>query len=223
MISKKLKDFSTIEFAKFIEKRPGMFLGDQITLTNLWNMLLGFDVNSTESIPPFHYFNYWTKKKLNKLGGGYSWRNAILEVNNSDEKQAFDNFFELLDEFLTLKPKSINSVLLTEENFTFYYNKENNNKSRRIIGDTMDSAILYPAPYQIKLVEFDYGTHAYHYNFYYVVGEYDKGKYSQEFDDLNSSKETYSKKFGKLKWTETDYGNIENEFKLIVENINNYS
>ncbi|GAA4272979.1 hypothetical protein U6A24_06855 [Aquimarina gracilis] len=223
MISKKLKDFSTIEFAKFIEKRPGMFLGDQITLTNLWNMLLGFDVNSTESIPPFHYFNYWTKKKLNKLGGGYSWRNAILEANNSNERQAFDNFFELLDEFLTLKPKSINSVLLTEENFTFYYNKENNNKSRRIIGDTMDSAILCPAPYQIKLVEFDYCTHAYHYNFYYVVGEYDKGKYSQEFDDLNSSKETYSKKFGKLEWTETDYMDIENEFQLIVENANNYS
>ena len=223
MISKKLHDFTTIEFAKFIEKRPGMFLGDEITLTNLWNMLLGFDVNSTESVPPFHYFNYWIKQKLKKFGAGYNWRNAILEANESDEKQAFNNFFELLDEFLTLKPKSINSVLLTEENLAFYYNKDNNNKSRRITGDTIDSTILYPAPYQIKLVEFDYCTHAYHYDFYYVVGDYDKGKYYQEFDNLNSSKETYSKKFGELKWSETDNGNIEKEFRLIVENINNYS
>ena len=223
MINKKLKDFTTIEFAQFIEKRPGMFLGDQITLTNLWNMLLGFDVNSAESVPPFHYFNYWTKQKLKKFGAGYNWRNAILESNESDEKKAFDNFFELLDEFLTIKPKSINSALLSEENFEFYYNRKNNKKSRRIIGNTMDSTILYPAPYEIKLIEFDYCTHAYHYDFYYVVGDYNKGKYYQEFDNLNSSKETYSEKFGELIWSETDNENVEKEFKLIVENINNYS
>ena len=87
----------------------------------------------------------------------------------------------------------------------------------------MDQAILYPAPYQIKLIEFEYCTHAYHYDFYYVIGEYDKGKYYQEFDDLKLSKETYSKKFGELQWLKIDTENIETEFKLTVENINNYN
>jgi hypothetical protein len=218
----KLEDLTTIEFAKFIEKRPGMFFGNQISLTNLGYKILGFDTNSNvESVPPFHYFNFWVKQKLNKLGAGYNWKNAILETYDSNERLSFDKFYELLEEFLFLKPKSIITTFLTEENFAFYYNTDNKNKSRRIIGDIkkMDTAILYPAPYQIKLVEFDYCIHAYHYDFHFVVGDYDKGKHYQEFDSLKSSKKTYEEKFGKLEWSKIDIGNIENEFKSIVENI----
>lgn len=225
MISKKLKDFTTIEFARFIGNRPSMFFGNQISLTNLWNMLLGFDVNSVESVPPFDYFNFWVTQKLNKFGNGYNWKIAILETYDSDERKSFDNFFELLEEFILIKPKSISTVLLTDENFSFYYYKDNKKKNFRIFGsiENIDDTILFPAPYKIKIVEFDYCTHSYHYDFHFVVGDYDKGRYYQRFDSLKSSKKTYKQKFGKLEWSEIDPNNIEFEFKSIIQKLDSYS
>ena len=216
----KFDKISTVEFAKFIGQRPEMFFGNQITITALEFSLLGFDLNTTvQSMPPFHYFNYWTKQKLNKFGATYNWKVAILETCNNDEKLAFDKFFDLLDEFLSLKPKSITTTFLTEDNFAFYYNKGNSHKSRRIIG--ADSKyILDPAPYEIKLVEFDYGTHSYHYDYYFVVGESNKGKYYQQFDSLIDSKRTYNEKFGELEWQDISNHNVNNEFKSLIDNCN---
>ncbi|HUM53183.1 MAG TPA: hypothetical protein PK431_15260 [Chitinophagales bacterium] len=216
-MSFKLNNLSTAEFAKFIGRRPHMFFGNEITITNLEYSLLGFDLNTNvESLPPFHYFNYWIKQKLNKFGSTYNWKVAILETYNNDEKLAFDKFYELLDEFLLLKPKSIITTFLSEDNFAFYYSKENTHKNRRIIGAD-NKYILQPAPYQIKLVEFDYCIHSYHYDYYFVVGESNKGKYYQEFDNLIKSKKIYFDMFGELEWQNSDNNNIENEFKLLIQ------
>lgn len=214
-------NLSTAEFAKLVGLRRGMFFGNQITLTGLEFLILGFDFNAkVQSLPPFHYFNYWTKQKLNKFGATYNWKVAILEACNNDEKLAFDKFFELLGEFLLLKPKSITTTFLTEDNFAFYYNKDNIHKNRRIIGDE-NKYVLDPAPYEIKLVEFDYGTHSYHFDFYFTVGESNKGKYYQQFDSLSDSKKTYKEKFGGLEWHNTSSSNVDSEFKLLVDNCNN--
>jgi len=212
---------STLEFAKSIGQRPGMYFGAQITLTSLEYLLFGFDLKTNvESLPPFQYFNNWVKHKLNKFGSNYNWKVAILGACNNDEKLAFDKFYELLDEFFMLKPKSITSTLLTEDNFEFYYNKGNSNKSYRLIG-TDNKRILQPSPYQIKLVEFDYCTHSYHYDYYFVVGDKDKGNYHQQFDSLIQSKKIYKGKYGELKWQKTDNINLETEFKLIIDNCEN--
>jgi hypothetical protein len=217
-MSIKFDKISTVEFAKIIGQRPGMFFGNQITITALEFSLLGFDLNTTvQSLPPFHYFNYWIKQRLNKFGATYNWKIAILETCNNDEKLAFDKIFELLDEFLLLKPKSIVTTILTEDNFAFYYNKDNTHKNRRIIG-VDNKYVLDPAPYAIKLVEFDYGTHSYHFDFFYAIGESNKGKYYQQFNSLTDSKETYKEKFGGLEWHNISSGNVDSEFKLLVDN-----
>jgi len=217
----KFDKFSTVEFAKFIGQRPEMFFGNQITITALEFSLLGFDLNSSvQSLPPFYYFNYWTKQKLNKFGATYNWKVAILETCNNDEKLAFAKFFELLEEFLSLKPKSIITTSISEDNFAFYYNKDNSHKIRRIIGVDI-KYILEPAPYEIKLVEFDYGTHSYHYDYYYMVGESNKVKYYQQFDSLIDSKKTYNEMFGRLEWQDVSSSNIDSEFRLIIDNCDN--
>jgi hypothetical protein len=214
----KFDKFSTVEFAKYIGQRPEMFFGNQITITALEFSLLGFDLNSTvQSLPPFFYFNYWIKQKLNKLGATYNWKVAILETCNNDEKLAFAKFFELLDEFLSLKPKSITTTFISEDNFSFYYNKDNSHKNRRIIA-VDNKYILEPAPYEIKLVEFDYGTHSYHYDYNYMVGESNKVKYYQQFDSLIDSKNIYNEMFGKLEWQYDSSSNIDIEFRLIIDN-----
>jgi hypothetical protein len=217
----KFDNLSTVEFAKTIGRRPGMYFGNQNTITGLEFLLHGFDQNTNvQSLPPFHYFNYWTKKKLNKFGSTYTWRVAILETCKNDERLAFEKFYELLDEFLLLKPISITKTFLTEDNFSFYYNKDNSNKNRRIIG-VDNKYILDPAPYEIKLVEFDYCTHSYHYDYYFVVGESNKGKYYQQFDNLIDSKKTYDERFGGLEWQNIQIDNVHIEFKLLIDNCEN--
>jgi hypothetical protein len=217
----KFDKISTIDFSKIIGQRPGMYFGNQNTITGLEFLLHGFDQNTNvRSLPPFHYFNYWIKQKLNKFGATYNWKVAILETCSNDEKLAFDKFFELLDEFLLLKPKSITTTFLTEDNFAFYYNKENSHKNRRIIGAD-NKYVLDPAPYEIRLVEFDYATHSYHFDFYFTVGESSKGKYYQQFDSLTESKKTYKEKFGGLEWHNISSGIVDSEFKLLVDNCDN--
>jgi hypothetical protein len=220
-MNKKFDKISTVEFAKIIGKRPGMYFGNQITITSLECSLLGFGINTNvQSLPPFHYFNYWIKQKLNKFGATYNWKVAILETCNNDERLAFDKFFELLDEFLLLKPKSITTTFLTEDNFAYYYSRDNSHKNHRIIGDE-NKFILDPAPYEIKLVEFDYCIHSYHYDYYFVVGEGNKGRYYQQFDSLIHSKKTYKEKFGGLEWQNISSDNVDKEFKFIVDYCDN--
>ena len=214
-------NLSTVEFAKAIGQRPGMFFGNNISLTSLEFLLFGFDTNTkNKSVPPFFYFNFWAKQKLKKFGSIYNWKIAILETCNNDEKSAFNKFYELLDEFISLRPKRIAATFLTEDNFAIYFNKDNTHKNHKIIG-TANQYILDPAPYGIKIIEFDYCTHSYHHDYYFAIGESNKSTYYQQFDSFDDCLNTYNKKYGKLEWHALPIENIDSEFKLLIENCDN--
>ena len=205
---------SVIEFAQQIRKRPSMYFGQEITLSNLEYMLYGFGLNAQkESMVPFQYFNYWVKFKLNKYGSTYNWKVAILEYCDGNQEKGFWKFYELLDEFIELRPQKISVANLYDDNFSFYYSEKNKNKSHRIVGDD-NKFILTPAPYQIKLVDFGYCVHSYHYDYQYRVNEYQYGLYSSHFDNLEEAVREYQNQFGVLRWDGVD--DMMTEYQLII-------
>ena len=215
------KNLSVVDLAQQIRTRPSMYFGNDIKLSNLDNMLWGFNLNSQkESVIPFQYFNYWTKLKLNKFGSKYNWTVAILETCDHDEEKAFWKFYELLDEFIALKPKNLLVAELSADNFAFYYSIDNKNKQHRIIGKD-NRYILDPAPYHIKLFEFDYCVHSYHFDYYWLVGEYDKNIYYDHFESLTKSKEIYKDKFNITQWTTIDSIDIQNNFITTINQCKN--
>ena len=213
---------SVIEFAQQIRTHSSMYFGKDIKLSLLESMLWGFNLNSQkESVIPFQYFNYWTKNKLNKFGSKYNWTVAIIESCENDEEKAFWKFYELLDEFISLKPKNLFIAELTSDSFAFYYSKDNKNKQHRIIGED-NRFILDPAPYLVKLFEFDYCVHSYHFDYYWLVDEYNKNIYYNHFDTIKKCKTVYKDKFNISEWTTVTEGNeIQREFEKTILNCRN--
>lgn len=208
-----VKNLSVIDLAQQIRERPSMYFGKEIKFSHLENMLWGFNLNSQkESIIPFQYFNYWTKLKLNKFGPTYNWATAIFDNCDKDEEKSFWKFYELLDEFIALKPRNIFMTELSAESFDFYYSLKNKNKQYRIIGAENGRYIVDPAPYHIKLFEFDYCVHSYHFDYYWLVDEYDKNIYYSHFEDLAKCKAIYKDKFNITQWTTVDSKSIEDNF-----------
>lgn len=215
------QNLSVIEFAQQIRKSPSMYFGKEAKLTLLDNMLWGFNLNSQkESAIPFQYFNYWTKMKLNKFGPKYNWSVAILESCDNNDEKAFWKFYELLDEFSALKPRNLFLVELTSDNFAFYYSKDNKSKQYRIIGED-NRHILDPAPYHIKLFEFDYCVHSYHFDYFWLVEDYGKNIYYNHFEDINKCKDIYKGKFNINEWTKSEKDEIQNEFDKTISNCRN--
>jgi hypothetical protein len=212
----KLDNLSVVEFAQFIRLRHGMFFRNSIKITDLENLINGYIINAKkDSLPPFHYFNRWVKEKLKKFGSTINWRTAIQEICNNDEEKAFWKFFELLDEFAVIKPLGIYVASLSKDNFSFYYCTNYEKPSRFV--DTENKHIIYPAPYKIKIIEFDYATHSYYYDFNYVVLDSDLGRYNQCHESVQSCFELYKKEFGELVWDKIPYEQLMDEFKLITE------
>ena len=97
--------------------------------------------------------------------------------------------------------------------------KEHKKKNYTIYGDK-NIYVLHPAPYQIKVIEFDYSVHSYHFDFYHVVYESESGMYQGHFDSFDLCQSYYQKKFGPLEWIETDeYTSVE--YKKIIDNCGN--
>lgn len=214
----KPETLSIIELAQLIRQRPGMYFGDNITLTGLQNLLFGFSLNSTlKDVPPFEYFNHWANQKLGVLGSAIHWRHSIIENCNKDELKAFWKFYELLDEFILIKPIEIHEADLTIDNFSFYYSSEKGRPHRCI--NSSFKKIIEPAPYHIKLVEFDFCIFPYFYDFNFVIGEIEKGSlYYKQFDKIEDCLEELNQMYGKLKWTKRQKDNINDDFEKIVKN-----
>jgi len=210
------KNLSVIDFAQQVRQSPGMYFGKDVSLSNLENMLWGFNLNSEkESIVPFQYFNYWTKHKLNKFGSTYNWAVAIKETCDGNEEKAFWKFFELLDEFVLLKPNALLTAELNSDNLAFYYSKDNTNKQHRIIG-TDNRFILDPAPYHVRLFEFDYCVHSYHFDYFWLVEEYDKNIYYNHFESIQVCKAIYKGKFNISIWTEPNLNEVQNLYQQTI-------
>ena len=212
-----LDNLSIFDLAQQIKKRPQMYLGETVGFTNLVNLINGYSFHKTTSgNPPFEYFNVWVKKKFDKWGSNKHWTNVILQENKNNEEKAFRNFFELLEEFNQIKPLNIFSTNLTEDNFALYYSKDNR-KGGRLVGSE-GRLVIDPAPYHIKVVQFDYCTHSYHFDFNYAVLESVHGKHEQSFHLLDKCFQFYIAKYGDLRWGEIPKNQTDTEFQLITQN-----
>jgi len=97
------------DLLKEIKKRPGMFLGKK-SLLSLHSFLAGYmmarldmGLSTTKQEQKFNDFAEWIPIKFND-NSTRSWAGIIL-LNSEDESQAFDRFFELLEEFKNLQSK----------------------------------------------------------------------------------------------------------------------
>lgn len=103
------------DLLKKIQKNPGMYIGYP-SVSNLFMFLCGYEIAYQElNIPisaqeeEFNEFQTWLQKKFN-LSTSASWARIIL-LYSIDERDGFDRFFELFDEFLNRH----NYLLETEE------------------------------------------------------------------------------------------------------------
>ncbi|MGB0869917.1 MAG: hypothetical protein ACPGSD_09990 [Flavobacteriales bacterium] len=212
---------TTIDFAKQIQSRPYMFFKKGISLSNLQNMLWVYNLNSNfENEVPFQYFNYWVKNKLNKFGSNMDWATAILEYCEHNEEKGFWMFYELLNEFESLSPISMYSIDINPVHFSFYYSQNNRNKSSRIIGQE-NNFILEPAAYHIKVFEFDYCFHSYHFDYEWAIKENNQSKYHQHFDNVDDFINKYRMQYGEMKWVKLTGREVRIEFKNTIDHCRN--
>lgn len=86
-----------------IKQRPPLYLGSY-SITNLHSFLSGYilarlelDAPQTEEERQFDKFQAWIENKFNARGT-HSWAKIIL-FHSMDERDAFDHFFKLFDQF----------------------------------------------------------------------------------------------------------------------------
>ncbi len=87
-----------------IKTRPGMYLGTP-SITTLFTFLVGYKtarrelgIEPTETEMRFYdEFQPWLQERLS-IKTNNSWA-ALIQFRSINDKEAFDRFFELLDEF----------------------------------------------------------------------------------------------------------------------------
>ncbi|GEM_PF-353742 len=102
----KPKDFSP-EIRQFLtgfRARAGMYLGNEITLSNFVTFMHGYDANSllhgkNDTLLSNEFKEFVTMKYIGKTETPMGWFSLILE-KEPDEYKAFLQFWELLDEYL---------------------------------------------------------------------------------------------------------------------------
>lgn len=103
------------EILRKIQAKPGMYIG-RASVNDLFMFLVGYKtafrelkIESTEDeINFYREFQPWLQQKYN-LSTSNSWANIIM-LYCVNEKEGFESFFKLLDEFLA-RDKNVNTVL----------------------------------------------------------------------------------------------------------------
>jgi hypothetical protein len=87
-----------------IKEKPALYLGTP-SAHNLYMFLLGYKlarhdlgVPQTEQELEFQKFQYWVQKRM-KINATVSW-DKIISLYSTSERDSFDRFFELFEEFL---------------------------------------------------------------------------------------------------------------------------
>ncbi|PBQ31753.1 hypothetical protein CNR22_08210 [Sphingobacteriaceae bacterium] len=213
----KLDNLSIFEFAQKIKRHYRMYFEGTPRFSDLYNLIRGYSVNpATHDNPPLDYLNVWVKKKFNKWGASMDWAKAILEECDNDQEKAFWKYLDLLEEFHQIKPLKIYTTNLADEDLAKFYST-NGLKTWSMIGPE-NRRLVEPAPYHIKLIEFEYCTHSYHFDYYYVVSNTDIGRHKQSFSTLKKCFQYYEACFGKLKWEELPIEKVVDEFESVAKN-----
>jgi hypothetical protein len=92
------------EILEEIKARPEMYLGNP-SIENLFMFLVGYKtarrelgIEPTEEELKFYgEFQPWLQEKF-KIRTSYSWA-ALMQLHSINQKEAFDRFFDLLEEF----------------------------------------------------------------------------------------------------------------------------
>jgi hypothetical protein len=96
-------DESVFDFLFSLRKKPALYFGDK-SLTRLNVYLAGYQHGlgrlgkTLKQGDQFHGFHDWVAAKLGFTSSTSGWCNMILS-KSTDEKAAFDRFFELLEEY----------------------------------------------------------------------------------------------------------------------------
>ena len=149
------------DLIELIEKRPGMYIRDA-RISSLRSFLDGYqfsamvhNIEKEQVFPPFWYFHEWA---MHKYGWGEStagWKNIILEENQNDEELALTKCFELIREFRTLKPISIQRSKLNKTNIKFHHSEDC--KIKRYIDPIKQlTGPLYENADEIFIIEFSH-------------------------------------------------------------------
>jgi hypothetical protein len=213
----KLDNLSIFDFAQEIKKHYRLFFEGTPRFSDLRNLISGYSINTTVyDNPPFDYFNIWIKRKFNRWGSNMDWAKAILQECDNDQEKAFWKYFDLIEEFHQIKPIKIYTVNLVDDDFAKFYST-NAPKTWSLIGPD-NRRIVEPAPYHIKVIEFEYCIHAYHFDYYYLISKSEIGRHKQSFSNIEKCFHYYDVCFGKLNWTELPIEQVDREFELIAKN-----
>ena len=117
-----------IEIIEKIRKRPALFLGSE-SITALWHFLNGYHMaeydNDIVSEPQkklfpldFYFMHSYVEFLLHRSGVS-GWCSNILEACGGNEKAAFNKFFEIYDDFVSIGMKGYWKAELTESNIEY--------------------------------------------------------------------------------------------------------
>jgi len=195
--TKKIND--VYDLIDTIRPRPAMYFGDN-KISNLQAFLSGYDfstyvhnIKDKSVFPPFWYFNEWAMHKYNWRESTAGWKNIILKENENNEEKALNVCFEMIDEFKTLHPLSIQKVKITDQSLTFH--RSDKCKIKKIIrSDLSDPKPVYENADEILLVEF---SHSFGFSFFVINQNKSVGtSWMDRFKDQKSAKEKIELLFG---------------------------
>ena len=95
---------SVYDILELVRRRPPMYL-DERSISRLRSFLVGYQcglgshgLTFRADRPDFHSFHDWVAQRLGFSSSTAGWCNMILK-KSTDEQDALDRFFILLDEF----------------------------------------------------------------------------------------------------------------------------
>ncbi|HMJ65357.1 MAG TPA: hypothetical protein VK615_08390 [Candidatus Binatia bacterium] len=105
---------SIYDLLAHIRRRPGLYIGDP-ELTRLQSFIIGYECGlgrgglmPRHEEPEFHGFHDWIARRLGYYESTSGWYKMIRERCVS-EREAFDRFYELLDEFRAARGEDASS------------------------------------------------------------------------------------------------------------------
>ena len=145
-----------------VREKPALFMGSK-SITALRNFLdgaiyasqiLGIDDDGCNDFSPipFRFFNDYVAQFYNYFESTSGWMNMILNKNNVEEKDSFDIFYKLLDDFRSINISKIQKCVLTQEQINYHMENEYTNK-RVLNNDSNQIEPLFIGPKAIYLLE----------------------------------------------------------------------
>ena len=145
-----------------VREKPALFMGSK-SITALRNFLdgaiyasqiLGIDDDGCNDFSPipFRFFNDYVAQFYNYFESTSGWMNMILNKNNGEEKDSFDIFYKLLDDFRSINISKIQKCVLTQEQINYHMENEYTNK-RVLNNDSNQIEPLFIGPKAIYLLE----------------------------------------------------------------------